>query len=250
VIKTLLAGLVVVLSFCPTASAWADDTTPTLDQVAAVYGARMPAAIRVTGSIISFRRGEGQLLRLFKSPDRFRNEVTYASGAEIRTMVGPLAWNQSKPANPALRSAIALQAARVALPWNLLEKRSSVIDMGRSEVDGKTIQELEFPLEPTLKMLIQVDTESGHIVQSRGIMLVGERTMEFTTRYSEFRSVAGRTWASHEEQYAMDQHIGHSRIDNVEYLDSLPDSAFAPWTSVLNDPATDDLSHHSAFALR
>lgn len=249
-IKSLIAGLVAVLTLCLATSSWAEDTAQTLDQVAAAYGSQMPVAIRVTGSTISFSRGEGALLRLFKSPDRFRNEIAYASGAEVRTMVGPMAWNQSKPANPALRGAIALQAARIALPWNVLAQRASVNDMGHSEVDGKPVHELEFTLEPTLKMLIQIDTRTGHIVQSRGIMLVGERTMEFSTRYSEFRTAGGRIYASHEEQYAMGQHIGHARIQNVEYLDTLPDSAFAPWVTVQTAPVHNDPSHPSVTAFR
>jgi len=249
-IKLIFTGLLTVLSLMLTTSARADDTDAILNKVAAVYGSQMPVAIRVTGSTISFSRGEGALVRLFKSPDRFRNEITYASGAEVRTMVGPLAWNQNKPANPALRGAIALQAARIALPWNVLALRASVNDMGRSEVDGKPVQTLEFTLEPTLKMLLQIETDSGHIVESRGIMIAGERTMEFSTRYSEFRTVAGRTYATHEEQYAMGQHIGHSRIQNVEFLDALPDSAFAPWTMVQNEPAANDPLRGSVFALR
>jgi len=249
-IKSFFTGLLTVLSLSLTTNARADDVTAILDKVAAVYGSQMPVAIRITGSTISFSRGEGALVRLFKSPDRFRNEITYASGPEVRTMVGPMAWNQNKPANPALRGAIALQAARIALPWNVLARRTSVNDMGRSEVDGKPVQTLEFTLEPALKMLLQIETDSGHIVTSRGIMIAGERTMEFSTRYSDFRSVAGRTYATHEEQYAMGQHIGHSRIQNIEFLDALPDSAFAPWTMVRYEPAANDPLWGSMLALR
>lgn len=239
-IKSFFAVVMVAITLCTAPSAQADDATQILDKLAVVYGGEMPRAMRITGSTVSFSRGEGVMLRLFKSPDRFRSEITYASGAEVRTMVGPMAWNQSKPANPALRGAVALQAARIALPWNMLSRRDQVNDMGRTEVDGVVLQTLAFTLEPTLKMLLQVESDSGHIVESRGIMIVGERTMEFTTQYSEFRSVDGRTYAAHEEQYAMGQHIGHSRIHNVEFLDALPDSAFAPWTMVQTIPANGD----------
>lgn len=246
-IKSFFATMLAVMSMCTTPSAWADDTTQILDKVAATYGSQMPVALRISGSTISFSRGEGAMLRLFKSPDRFRSEITYASGAEVRTMVGPMAWNQSKPANPALRSAVVLQAARIALPWNVLEQRKQVVDMGRSEVDGKAVQTLEFTLEPTLKMLLQIESDSGRIIESRGIMVVGQRSMEFTTKYSDFRSVDGHTYAAHEEQYAMGQHIGHTRIQNIEFLDTLPDSAFAPWTMVQTSP---DLAGRVTLALR
>lgn len=235
-IKSLFTMVLAALALCTSALAWADNTSQILDKIALAYGSQLPVAMRITGSTISFSRGEGAMLRLFKSPDRFRSEITYASGAEVRTMVGPMAWNQDKPANPAQRSAVALQAARIALPWNVLAQRAQVNDMGRSEIDGKAVQTLEFTLEPTLKLLLQVDLESGHIVESRGVMILGSRTMEFTTKYSEFRSMSGHTYAAHEEQYAMGQHIGHSRIQNVEFLDVLPDSAFAPWTMVQSLP--------------
>lgn len=248
--KTLFTGLFALMLNALTASGWANGVDAVLDKVATVYGNQMPVAIRIKGSAISFRRGRGALVRLFKAPDRFRNEITYASGSEVRTMVGPMAWNLDKPANPALRGAIVLQAARVALPWNLLARRDRVNDMGHSEVDGKSVQMLEFSLEPALKMLLQIDTDSGHIIESRGIMAAGERTMEFTTKYSEFRSVGGRTYASHEEQYAMNQHIGHTRIEQVEFLDALPDSAFAPWTTVQTEPLPIDAPGHAVLALR
>lgn len=249
-IKSLFIGLFSVFTMCLATAARADDVAAVLDKVATAYGSQMPVAMRISGHTVSFSRGEGALVRLFKSPDRFRNEITYASGPEVRTMVGPLAWNQNRPANPALRGAIALQAARVALPWNVLAQDASVNDMGHSEVDGKSVQTLEFSLEPTLKMLLQIDTDSGHIIESHGIMIVGERTMEFTTKYSEFRSVDGRTYASHEEQYAMNQHIGHTRIEKVEFLDALPDNAFAPWTTVLTEPLPIDAPGRAVLALR
>ncbi len=249
-LKKLLSSLLAALALAPTGYARADDTGAILDQLAAVYGSQAPAAMRVSGSTISFSRGEGTLERLFKAPDRFRNAVKYATGTEVRTMIGPMVWYHDKPANPALRAAIALQAARVALPWNLLAQRASVHDLGSSEVDGQAVQTLEFSLEPTLKMVLQVALGSGHIVESRGIMIAGERTMEFTTKYSDFHSAGGRTYAGREEQYAMGQHIGHTRIERVDYLDTLADSAFAPWTTVYLHPRDVGASGDTVLALR
>jgi len=210
------------------------------DQLVARYGEQPPAAIRQTGTTTSFSRGEGALVRLFKGPDRFRNEITYSSGQEVRTLIGPMAWQQSKPATPALRSAIVLQAARVALPWNMLARWSETHDLGTEADDnGNTLQVIELELEPLLKLVIHVDRASGHIVRSRGAMEVGTRSMDFATRYSDFRSQGGRTYAAREQQFAAGQHTGFSVIERIEYLDALPDSAFAPFMQVQAPARTD-----------
>jgi len=233
-LKSIFVTLLWVLSALQCAMAVADTAPQAVrDQLVALYGAQAPLAIRQTGSTTSFSRGEGALVRLFKSPDRFRNEITYSSGQEVRTLVGPLAWQQSKPANPALRSAIVLQAARVALPWNVLARWSETHDRGTEPDDsGNTLQLIELELEPNLKLVIHVDRASGRIVRSRGVMEVGTRSMEFATRYSDFRSQSGRVYAAREQQFAAGQHTGYSVIEHIEFLDALPDSAFAPWLQV------------------
>lgn len=225
---------------CSGVATAAPDARLLLDKITACYGAQAPLAIRQTGTTTSFSRGEGVLVRLFKDPDRFRNEISYRSGQEVRTLVGPLAWQQNKPANPALRSAIVLQAARVALPWNVLARWSQANDLGTQADDsGATLQVIELELEPLLKLVIYVDLANGHIVRSRGVMQVGSRSMEFATHYSDFRSQDGRCYAAREQQFAAGQHTGYSDIEHIEYLDALPDSAFAPWLQVQAPAATD-----------
>jgi hypothetical protein len=200
-----------------------------LGKVAAAYGANQPAAIVEKGTTTSFRRGGGTLLRMAKAPDRFSIKIDYATGTEIRSMIGSNAWQQGTPANPILRAAIALQAARIALPWNLLAKSSAAIDRGSvTGPDGKLVRAIELPLEDRLKLVVEIDIQTGHMLRSRGIQRVGDSEMEFATVYGDFRDANGRTHAAREEHYAMGQHTGHSVIDKVEYPQTLPDSAFAP----------------------
>jgi len=240
VLKSFITFLSMALSLLLGSTASAAGPQSVWDQLVARYGEHPPAAIRQTGTTTSFSRGEGALVRLFKGPDRFRNEITYSSGQEVRTMIGPLAWQQSKPATPALRSAIVLQAARVALPWNVLARWSETRDLGSEDDDsGKTLRVIELELEPLLKLVIHVDQATGHIVRSEGVMEVGTRSMNFATHYSEFRSQAGRTYAAREQQFAAGQHTGFSVIDRIEYLDALPDSVFAPFMQVQTPTPTD-----------
>ncbi|WP_420473284.1 hypothetical protein [Noviherbaspirillum sp. ST9] len=203
----------------------AEPSKDLLARIAAAYGTTAPTAIVEEGTTTSFRRGDGKLLRQYQSPDRFSIRIDYSTGSEARVMVGEKAWQQGAPANPMLRGAIALQVARIALPWNMLAKRSSLVDLGPVPAGGHAI---EFPLEEQLKLVVEVDPASGRILRSRGIYRMGEGTMEFATAYSDFRTVNGRLHAAREEHYAMGQHTGYSVIEKVSYPRDLPDSAFKP----------------------
>jgi hypothetical protein len=77
-------------------------------------------------------------------------------------------------------------------------------------------------------MVLEIGLDTGHIIRSLGILTLGPQSVEFATRYSNFHTIGGRTFAGREEQYAMGQHIGDSVIDKVEYPATLPDSAFEP----------------------
>lgn len=200
-----------------------------LGKVSAAYGANAPAAIVESGSTTSLRRGEGKLLRLYQAPDRFRIELGYSSGSETRTIVGANAWQQGAPANPILRDAIALQMARMALPWNLLARRSDAVDLGAATGPaGETLRAVQLPLENGMRLAVEIDPANGHILRSRGFQQVGNNAMEFATVYADFRNKDGRIRAAREEHYAMGRHTGHSIIEKIEYPKSIPDSAFAP----------------------
>lgn len=222
----IVAALSALLSSAALAS---EPPKALLAKVASAYGATAPTAVVEEGKTTSFRRGEGRLLRQYKAPDRFSIRIDYSTGSEARVMIGEKAWQQGAAANPMLRGAIALQLARIALPWNMLARRSALVDLGPvSTEDGKARHAIEFPLEEQLKLVVEVDPETGHILRSRGIYRMGEGTMEFATAYSDFRRVAGRLHAAREEHYAMGQHTGFSVIEKIGYPATLADNAFTP----------------------
>ena len=228
--KSLAIGLLYLSTILFTGSVRATEPLQQIfDKVASAYGATPPATIRETGTTTSNLRGNGSLLRLYKAPDRFHIEIGYASGIEERAMVGAMVWYQHQPANPMLHGAVTLQAARIALPWNMLAKQSATIDLGATTTtDGMTVRTIEFPLEDQLKLIVEIDTETGHIVRSRGILSLGGNTIEFATVYSDFRMENGRIHPVHEEQFARGVNIGRSFIEKTEYPESIPDSAFIP----------------------
>ena len=240
--KFLTLTLTQALLALASAAGAAEPSQQLFDKVAAAYGAA-PAAIRETGSTTSRQRGSGALVRLFKAPNLFRSEISYSSGMEVRTLRGALAWHQNTPANPMQRGAVVLQAARIALPWNLLSARASAIDLGAAlTAQGQSVRIIELGLEPQLKLVVEIETETGHMLRSRGIQSIGAGAMEFSTDYSDFRSANGRVHAGREEQFVMGQHIATSLIDKVEYPATIPDSAFMPGVfQTAQRPADSDL---------
>ncbi len=230
VLKNPVAPLLAVLALLASVTARAQEPLPRiLAKVAAAYGAIPPAAIRETGRTVSRMRGEGSLLRIFQSPDKFRIEIDYPSGTESRTMVGTQAWTQNVPANSMQRGAIALQAGRIALPWNILARPEVAVDRGTAAAtEGKSVRVIEFPLEDQLKLVVDIDPDSGYILRSRGIQVVGDKTLEFAAVYSGFRKENSRVHAAHEEQFAMGMQMGYSVIEKVDYPESLPESTFVP----------------------
>ncbi len=241
--KFLALTLAHALLLIAGAAGAAEPSQQLFDKVAAAYGALAPTAIRATGNTTSLQRGSGALVRLFKAPNLFRSEINYASGMEVRTLRGPLAWHQNTPANPMQRGAIVLQAARVALPWNLLSARASAIDLGAARTaQGQSVRIIELALDPQLKLVVEIETETGHLLRSRGIQSMGAGAIEFSTDYSDFRSENGRVHAGREQQFVMGQHIATSVIDKVEYPATIPDSAFMPGAfQTAQRPAVSDL---------
>ena len=229
-LKTIAIALLYSLTILITGSACAAESLQQiLDKVASEYGATPPAIIRETGTTNSAVRGDGSLLRLYKAPDSFHIEIKYANSDEMRTMVGAMAWSQHTPANPMLRGAIALQAGRIAMPWNILAKPSAAVDRGTAlNAEDKTVRVIEFPLEEQLKLVVEIDPETGHILRSRGLLSVGENTLEFSTVYSDFRKENGRIHPAHEEQFAMGVNVARANIEKIEYPESIPESAFMP----------------------
>lgn len=228
-IRALLLCLLSVL--VPGRADAADSLQQLMAKVASAYG-HAPGAIRETGTTFSVLEGEGSLLRLYKFPDRFHVEIAYAVARDDRTMIGAQAWNKNAPANRMAHGAIVLQAARIALPWSLLSRQSVAIDRGAASApNDRTVHVIEVPLQEALTMLVDIDPETGYIVRSRGMYVTAGTAIEFATLFSDFRKENGRVHAAREEQFAAGTRTGYSFIDKIEYLDSLPDSAFAPWTS-------------------
>ncbi|MCB1889542.1 MAG: hypothetical protein KDH20_18175 [Rhodocyclaceae bacterium] len=207
-LSCLIAGL---------AGAASDDPLlATLDRIRAAYGER-PAftALEASGRIVSHRRGEGPMSRLWQQPDRFRIELGYPGGDEVRVMDGNIATQGGRPMGKPFLLAMRLQAARALLPWNLTAPDAALSYLGsQPSAAGGELDMLVLALAPPLRLVVEIERASGHIVRATGL---GIGDLQFATEYSDFRALDGRLVATREDHYAMGQHIGHSTIQSVRY---------------------------------
>lgn len=232
VLVLLLAGL----NFClPVFAAEIDTLDELLEKVTTAYGGETvregPKGIHHTGVTYSnMRKQEGQIIRTYQAPDRLRIEIQYPDTEELRILNGPHAWKREQPMSKPFRDALMLQAMRMALPWSLLHGRAELRDLGMQELeDGQALRMLELPMNASMTIKVGVDPESGRIMRSLGAMTGSMGVMEFGTVYEDFRTQDGRLYAAVEHHYVAGQPTGHTRIEQVEFLDTFPpESLFIP----------------------
>jgi len=233
VLRPLLPLCLALVAFGPPVAA-AEDVPAVVGRVIERYGGepalRRAAILRQTGRTVALVRGqEAAMERILRPPDRLRVTLRYGDGTvEDRVLDGDAAWKNGAKTSPPLRDAMALQAARLALPRILLDRRAQLIDRGSREIDGEIVRLIELPLSEHTTLLVAVAAESARIVMSRGTMAMGGAKMEFTTRYSDFREWDGILIAAREEQFAMGRHTGFTVIERVEFPADLPKEAFLP----------------------
>jgi len=163
------------------------------------------ASFRETGKVTSaMRSGDGKLERVWQSPDKLRVEIAYPSHTEVRDVEGDRGTqNRSKATGVAL-DAMRLQAARLAIPLLLVEKKSELKSVGPNAI--------EIPVSSDLTVTIEVDPSTGHILKSTG----KAEGVDFNTAYSDFRKVDGLLFAFREANTAQGMATGTNEISKVE----------------------------------
>lgn len=194
-------------------------------RVVKVYGGeaalRRARALRQIGTLET-ARGVAKTGRYFAAPDRLRVEIEYPQGGgEVRVLDGARAFRNGEPVSGPPREAMILQAARLALPGLLLQRK--LIDLGEVQRDGKRLRAIGVPLEDGLSLAVAVDPKSGFILRSEGQLPEGVR---FATVYSGFRKVDGVLFAFREENFASGQQTGETRLQQIELLDAAPQEWF------------------------
>jgi hypothetical protein len=217
----------------PAFAADAEPIDALLARVASAYGGETlregVKAIRQTGVTYStMRKAEGRIVRAYQAPDRLRIEIQYPGDEELRILNGPHAWKREQQMSKPFRDAQLLLAVRMALPWNLLQARSQLRDLGVQKHGEALLRMLELPMSESLVIKVAIEPESGRIVRSIGSVAGSMGLMEFGTAYEDFRTQDGRLYAATERHYAAGQPTGHTYIERIEFLDALPESLFTP----------------------
>jgi hypothetical protein len=101
-----------------------------------------------------------------------------------------------------------LQAARLALPYLLVEKRASLKDLGTKD----DVRSIEIPLSASLTLTLSIDTTTSHILRSSG----KASGLEFIVDYSDFRRVGGLLFPFAEAGTAQGMPTANTKIDTIE----------------------------------
>ena len=234
----LLAVLAVVGAGIGTRTAGGGELEVLLEKVAGAYGgekalARL-VAFRETGTVRSKMRGvEGELVRIYRHPGDLRVEISYPGmEREVRVLNGREGWRQGKPVSGPPFEAMVLQAARLALPRNLLSAAGRIADLGTVRRDGKGLRALSFSPGEGMSMRVEVDPDSGRILRSLARSESGLEGMPggigFETVFEDFREVDGVRFPFLEQNFAMGRHTGETVLNRVEILAAAPEGSFRP----------------------
>jgi hypothetical protein len=195
-------------------------------------------AVEERGKVHALMRHAGQvgeLRRVFQPPDRLRVEVAYPDGdREVRVVDGDHGWRDGEAVQGPMLAAMQVQAARLALPWLLHQRRAALEDEGEVERDGVALRQVAVPLAGGTALTVEIDPAAGHIVRSTGtISMASMGSMEFRTTYDDFRRVGEMVFAFHEGNYAAGRHTADTVLESVKLRGSVAPGTFAPGNAPL-----------------
>jgi len=204
---TILAALLIA------SAAHAQSLDDVVSNVMKEYGGtpawQKVTTLRETGTVIPMmRKGDGKVIRFWQKPDKLRFDVTYPTDHEVRVVDGDHGTRNDKEVTGGSLDAMKLQAARLALPLLLVEKRASLHDLGTK--DG--VRTIEIPLPGSLTLTVTIDQKTWHILRSTG--KAGE--LEFVVDYSDFRRVGGLLFPFAEAGMAQGMPTANTKLDAIE----------------------------------
>jgi hypothetical protein len=228
--------LAAVVSLAVAAGPPRDDVQALVGRCVEAYGGRRAlekaARARYAGTVTSLvlHPGEmGRMIRVYERPQRLRVEIAYPSGGrEVRVVQGARGWRDGEQVSGPRLAAMVLQAARLDLPALLSSRGARVADAGKLELGGKTLRVLALELAPGLVVEAAIDPATGRILRSRSASQGPAMPLEFTTTYSDFKTVSGVLVAMREENWANGRSTGETVLEKVEFPAKLPEGTFRP----------------------
>lgn len=156
----------------------------------------------------SMRKGPGAMTRNWSAAGNLRVEIVYPDKTEVRALENGKGTNNGRASSAMELDGMRLQAARLALPRLLADKKASLRDLGTKD----NVRSIEIALDAPLTVTVDIDPATGRIVRSVG----RTKDVAFTTVYSDFRMVNGLLMAFHEENSAMGMKTADIYLEKVE----------------------------------
>jgi hypothetical protein len=194
---------------------------------------RRHVAMVQEGEVTSVLAGDepGRLTRIFERPGRLRVNILYpgSQGQEQRIVDGARAWRDGEEVSGTPSAgAMSLQAARLDLPWMLMQARDALVDGGEVERDGRHLHALTVPLTPEASVTAEIDPATGLVSRSVARYQSPRGAVEFVTEYSDHRTVDGQKVPFREVNWAQGRRTGTTVLRRVEFLREAPTGAFEP----------------------
>jgi hypothetical protein len=210
--KYTIRQIAIVITFLVSPAAFAQSLDDVVGHVMKQYGGiptwQKVSTIRETGKVVpAMRKGDGAMTRFWQKPDKLRVEIVYPTRTELRVIDGDHGTNNGKDVSGDQLDGMKLQAARLALPLLLFDKRASLHDLGMR--DG--FRAIEIPLSSSLTVTVDIDPKRWHIVRSTG----KTAGLDFVVDYSDFQRVHGLLFAFTEAGTAQGMPTAKTTIDSV-----------------------------------
>ena len=180
-----------------------------VDDVIKAYGGaeawKKVKSFRQSGTVASpMRPAPGNVTRFWTRPDKLAFEVVYPTSKETRIVDGDHGTQNGQAASGMGLAAMRLQAARLAIPALLLDRRAEV-----KVRDGNV---LEVAIAPGLTLTMEVDPKTNRVIRSIG----KAEGMDFATNYADFRSVDGLLFAFSEDNFAGGTKTATTTLTKIE----------------------------------
>lgn len=234
----LALALLFVLAALPVSGppASASEAADLAAKVVAAYGGAdaitAAASLHQTGSLESYRHGKtGTVERSFTRPDRLRIEIRIpGEKPESRILDGAQGWRDGKPVPPMMAKAMYLQAARLDLPFLILQAGPDIVLLGPvKHDDGRTLTALEIPTGDGIRLIAVIDPATGLIVRSHGRIETAPGVgVEFGTLYEDHGMLGGMFLAAQETHFARGHPTGKTTLEKSEAVPGFPEGTFRP----------------------
>jgi hypothetical protein len=162
-------------------------------------------SFRQVGTVASpMRPAPGEVTRLWTRPDKLTIEIVYPTGKETRIVDGDHGTQNGKEASGTGLAAMRLQAARLALPALLIDRRADV-----KVREGNVI---EVAVAPAMTVTMEIDPKTNRVLRS----VSKAEGIEFATTYGDFKSVDGLLFPFSEENFANGTKTATTTLTKVE----------------------------------